>query len=253
MTAFGYLVVAVFLPLFPASMLFNRLFARIGGASLRMALLLVWPQLGLLALALLAEPPPAWVVYWAVLTACFYAFRALALRDLGLWTAHMATSSWSLLWVVAMFVRDEKVLILQAVGLSVPFIILAWLVSRLEVVFGAAYAGTYGGGLAQTVPRLSLVLVLSLLAAVGTPLFPAFFTLLATLAQALPVVPAAALTILVVWLLWAWAGVRMQRGMVVGPAIVEPRPDLDIPASLAAGTALALLAVAGAISLGYLL
>ncbi len=252
MTAFGYLVVAVFLPLFPASMLFNRLFARVGNAPLRMALLLVWPQLGLLVLTRLAEPPPAWVVYWAVLTACFYAFRALALRDLGLWTAHMATSAWSLLWVVATFTGDQTALILQAVGLSAPFIILAWLVSRIEAVFGAAFAGTYGG-LAQTVPRLSLLLVLSILAAVGTPLFPAFFTLLATITQALPVVPGAALIILIVWLLWAWAGARMQRGMVVGPAAVEPRPDLDVPVSLVPGIVLVCLAVAGATSLGYLL
>jgi NADH:ubiquinone oxidoreductase subunit 4 (subunit M) len=190
-------------------------------------------------------------VYWAVLTACLYAFRAVALRDLGLWTAHMATSAWSLLWVVAGFAGDQTALILQAVGLSAPLIILAWLVARLEAVFGAAYAGTYGG-LAQTVPRLSLLLVLSILAAVGTPLFPTFFTLLATITRALPVVPGAALIMLVVWLLWAWAGARMQRGMVVGPAAVKPGPDLDRPGSLVPAIALVFLAIAGATSLGYL-
>jgi len=252
MTAFGYLLAAVFLPLFPASMLFNRLFAGIGNAWLRMLLLLVWPQLGLLVLAALAGRPPAWVVYWAVLTACLYAFRSLAVRELGLWTAHMATSAWSLLWVAAMFVHDHTVLALQAVGFSAPFILLAWLVAHLESVFGAAYAGTYGG-LAQTVPRLSLLLVLNLLAAAGTPLFPGFFILLAIITQSLSGMPAGALLILVVWLLWAWAAARMTRGMVIGPACAEARPDLHIAAVVPAGFLLTILAVAGATSLGYLL
>lgn len=252
MTSPAYLIAAVFLPLFPASMLFNRLFPRVGNAWLRMALLLVWPQLGLLALAMLPGRPPVWIVYWAVLTACLYAFRALALRDLGLWTAHMATSAWSLLWAVAMFAESETALVLEAVALSVPFVLLAWLASRLEAQFGAAYAGTYGG-LAQTLPRLSTLLSLSILAAVGTPLFPAFFTLLAAVTQSLPVMPGAAVLMLAVWLLWAWAGARMTRGMTVGPARADAGPDLGVVASVAPGIVLALLAVSGLAALGYLI
>jgi len=252
MSSFGYLAAAFFLPLFPASMLFNRLFARVSNAWLRILLLLVWPQLGLFALAALAERPPVWVVYWAMLTAGLYAFRALAVRDLGLWTAHVATSAWSLLWVLALFSRNETLPVLEAVAFSAPFMLLAWLVSRIESLFGAAYAGT-GAGLAQTAPRLSLLLVLTLLAAVGTPLFPGFFILLATLIQLLPAMPVAALMVPVVWLLWAWAGARMTRGMVVGPASAEPKPDIDLAAAVPPGILLALLAVAGAGSLGYLL
>lgn len=252
MTWSAYLLVAVFLPLFPASMLFNRLFAAVGNVWFRMALLLVWPQPGLMVLAALDKPAPGWIVYWAVLTAGLYAFRALALRDLGLWTAHMATSAWSLLWVVALYAPGEAMLILQAVVFSAPFVVLAFLVSRLASVFGAAYAGVHGG-LARTVPRLSLLLVLVILAVVATPPFPGFFMLLAMMSRSLDAAPLAAPGVLVIWLLWAWAGARMTRGMVVGPACAEARPDLSLAATVPSGIVLALLAVAGVTSVGYLL
>jgi NADH:ubiquinone oxidoreductase subunit 4 (subunit M) len=251
MTSPGYLVVALFLPLFPLSMLFNRLYARVGNLRVRMFLLLVWPQPGLLVLAALPGQPPAWVIYWAVVTACFYAFRAVALRDLTLWIAYMATSAFSLLWVMALFAPGGMLLVLQAVAFSAPFVLLAWLASRIEALFGAAYAGTYGG-LAQTAPRLSVLLVFSILAAVGTPLFPGFFALLATIAHLLPVLPGAALLMLTAWLLWAWAGVQMTRGLVVGPAAEEPKPDLGLAATLSPVVLLVVLVVAGVASLGYL-
>ncbi|MGD8937164.1 MAG: hypothetical protein PVF07_11860 [Thiogranum sp.] len=251
MTSLAYLVVALFLPLFPISMLFNHLYARVGNPWLRMFLLLVWPQLGLLVLAALPGQPPTWVIHWAVVTACFYAFRAVALRDLTLWIAYMATSAFSLLWVMAQFASGDMLLVLQAVAFSAPFVLLAWLASRIEALFGAAYAGTYGG-LAQTAPRLSVLLVFSILAAVGTPLFPGFFALLATIAHLLPVLPGAALLMLTAWLLWAWAGAQMTRGLVVGPAAEESKPDLGLAATLPPGMLLVVLAVAGVTSLGYL-
>lgn len=251
MLLLGYLAVALFLPLFPISMLFNRLYARVGSPWLRMFLLLVWPQIGLLAFAALPGPPPAWVIYWAVLTACLYAFRAVALRDLTLWTGYLGTSAWSLLWAMAVFAPSDRLPVLQAAAFSTPLILLAWLESRLQALFGAAYAGTYGG-LAQTTPRLSVLLIFSVLAAVGTPLFPAFFALLATIAQTVPVLPGAAVIMLFVWLLWAWAGVQMTRGMVVGPAVDEPKPDLGLVATLTSGSLLAVLAIAGVTWLGFL-
>lgn len=252
MTSLSYLIAAVFLPLFPFSMLFNRLFARLGNAWLRAILLLAWPQAGLLIIAAGGGAVPTWVLYWAVFTACFYAFRALTLRDLALWVAYMATSAWSLLWVVALFAGDEARLALQAFGLSVPLLVVVGLAARLESTFGAAYAGA-GGGLAQSAPRLSLLLVASVLAAVGTPLFPAFFILLAAVTQLLPVAPLAALCVLSAWLLWAWGATRLIGGMVVGRADCGRGGDLDVPASTLSGIVLAVLAVLGIGTLGYLL
>lgn len=233
MSSFGYLVAALFLPLFPLSLVFNQLFARLGDVRARMALLLLWPQAGILVLSGLGEQPPDWMLWWAVSSAVFYALRSVALRDLGLWTAYMATSAWALLWPVAAFGTagdDGAVLALQAAGLSLPFVVLAWIVARLESVLGAAYSGVCGG-LAQTLPRLSGILVLSILAAQATPLVPGFFVLLSTTVSALAAMPGVAVVILAVWLLWAWSGARCLRGFIVGPACDEPRRDLGAKAT----------------------
>jgi NADH:ubiquinone oxidoreductase subunit 4 (subunit M) len=232
MSSLGYVLAAVFLPLFPFSMLFNQLLARLANARLRMILLLLWPQLGVLALLRLGEGPPTWMVWWAVATAILYALRSVVLRDLGLWTGYMATSAWSLLWPAAGFAASSEggdALALHAVALSLPFVLLAWLTDRLESEFGAAYAGVCGG-LAETLPRLSGLLVLAVLAAVATPVVPGFFTLLSITIHALPVMPGAVVLILTVWLLWAWSGVRILRGFIVGPACAEPRRDLGATA-----------------------
>jgi len=246
MSSLGYLAAAVFLPLFPFSMLFNRLFARLDNAAARMGLLLLWPQLGVLALGTLGERPPAWMLRWAVATAALYALRSVAVRDLGLWTGYMATSAWALLWLAAAFgiAAADWVLALQAAGLSLPFVLLAWLVGRIETELGAAYAGV-GGGLAETLPRLSGILVLAILAAVASPLVPGFFALLATTVHALPVMPGVATLILTIWLLWAWSGARTLRGFIVGPACAEPKRDLGITATGLLGLAFVVLVLAG--------
>jgi hypothetical protein len=247
MTPTGFLVAAAFLPLFPFSMLFNRLFARLASAWLRMALLLLWPQLGVLALVTLGEKPDAWLVWWAVATSGLYALRTVALKDLRLWTGYMATSAWSLLWPAAAFAPldgSAYTLALQAAGLSAPFVLLTWISGRLDAEHGAAYAGVCGG-LAVTVPRLSGLLTLAILAAVATPLVPGFFIVLATTLNALPAVPGAALLILTVWFLWAWSGVRILRGFIVGPARGAPGRDLGHASVALLGLMLVVLMLAG--------
>ncbi len=244
MSSFGYILAAIFLPLFPASMLFNWLFFRIGNVWLRSGLLLVWPQLGLWLLAAVTEEPPVGLIYWGVLTAGLYAFRACALRDFRLWTAHMATSSWALLWLAAAVNEGGYEVNLQAAAFSAPFVLLAWFIFRIESSFGAAYAGAVGG-LALTVPRLAGVLVMTVLAAVATPLFPGFFVLLQTITQALMVVPGAAVMVLGVWLLWAWAGTRILQGLVFGPASSEPGADLAGVTTGLLGSVLLVLVIAG--------
>ncbi|EXJ15178.1 hypothetical protein [Imhoffiella purpurea] len=247
MSPFGALMVGLFLPLFPFSMVFNRLFARLDAPGPRIGLLLLWPQIGILALTALGEPPPAWILWWAVATAALYALRALSVRDLGIWTGFMATSAWSLLWPAAALATprpDLAVLIIQGLGLSLPLMLLAWLTAWLEDTFGAAYAGVCGG-LGAALPRLSLLLTLAILAAVATPAVPGFFTLLSTSLQALTVMPGLALPILTVWLLWAWGGARILGGFIPGPACETQGPDLNGAHFRRLGLALVVLVAIG--------
>lgn len=225
MTTYTLLPVALLLPLYPFSMLFNRLFARVDATWARVLLLAAWPTAGIALLAVQEVTPPPWIAYWAAFTALLYAFRSLALRDLGVWIAHLATSAWSLLWLVPVLYPGHPAPMLQLLAFGIPLLVLAWLAGALRTRFGAAYAGA-PGGLAGSLPRLAGLLVLGLLAAIGTPLFPAFFAMLGMINHAMPHLPWLALALLLVWMLWAWSGMRMLQGLVVGPAPQSTQRDL---------------------------
>jgi NADH:ubiquinone oxidoreductase subunit 4 (subunit M) len=204
-------------------MVFNLLFSRMHQPWIRAVLLLGWPQLGL-SLVVLGEPAlPDWLAAWALFSAGLYAFRALALKEVGLWISFLATSAWALLWLPLLDATSSQLVAYQALGFSVPLALLALLAAMLERHFGAAYCGLHGG-LAQTVPRFSGVLVVVVLAVVATPVFPGFFSLVATMMGAMP---STALALATVWLLWSWAGARLLQGLVVGAAATEVMPDLS--------------------------
>ncbi|MFP4560507.1 MAG: hypothetical protein ACLFRB_09005 [Thiohalorhabdus sp.] len=249
-----FLLAAVFLPLFPLSAAFTALYQRAGHSVGRAILLLAWPQLGLALAATADGPPPGWLLALALGTAALYAFRALALRELGQWTAFLAASLWALLWLTEPGAATGTAH-LHALGMSAPLALVALLTGGLERRFGAAYAGLTTG-LAQTLPRLSGVLVAAVLASVALPLFPAFFTLLALLVASTPGMPAVSLVLLAVWLLWTWAGARMIQGLVVGAAAPEAPgyrvADLGAASAWAYAAALLALAAGGLLLTGDL-
>ncbi len=233
------LLLAFFLPLFPFSVGFNALYARLGHPGLRLGLLLLWPLIGIGLYHSLAPEIPAWVLPWAVATALLYAVRLVAMREVGLWTGFLATSIWACLWPAAVYAGDH--LILYALGFGVPLAILALLVAGLEQRFGAAYTGLYGG-LALTVPRLSGVLVVAILAATATPLFPGFFVMIDILVGSDPLV---AIALVALWVLWSWAGARLMQGLIVGPANAQAIEDISIFDTWLAAVTFIGLAVAG--------
>ncbi|BAZ93484.1 hypothetical protein TspCOW1_15770 [Thiohalobacter sp. COW1] len=249
MDAAIYLLAGLFLPLFPLSMAFNLLLRRLRRPAARTLILLVWPQIGL-ALVATAPSPPDWLLYWALLTSALYAFRALTLRELGLWTGFLASSLWALLWLV--LARPGEVPpALHGLGLSVPLVLLGLLGAGLEQRFGAAYAGLHGG-LAQRLPRLSGVVVVVVLAVIAMPLFPPFFTLLTLTLATAAAAPGIALALVTVWLLWSWAAARLLQGLVVGPGDGNGAEDLSRTATWAYAAVLGLLAGAGLYLLGGL-
>lgn len=250
MDAAIYLLAGLFLPLFPLSMAFNLLLRRLRRPAPRTLLLLAWPQIGLALAATAASPPPDWLLYWALLTSALYAFRALTLRELGLWNGFIASSLWALLWLT--LARPGAVPpALHGLGLSLPLALLGLLGAGLERRFGAAYAGLHGG-LAQRLPRLSGVLVVVVLAVIAMPLFPPFFTLLTLTLATAAAAPAMALALVAVWLLWSWAAARLLQGLVVGPGDRHGAADLSRTATWAYAAVLGLLAGAGLYLLGGL-
>lgn len=216
MSYFMLLLIGLFLPLFPLSMLFNLLYARLRNPVMRGLVLLIWPQIGLAIIFTFNLSVPAWLPAWALLTSLLYALRALALRELGLWISFVGTSAWALLWIVLGSDTSNFQLQLVSFGISAPLLLMAFLVAGLERRFGAAYLGLYGG-LGQSLPRFTAVLVVVVLAIIASPLFPTFFAMLAMIIKTIPATPFVALGVGIVWLLWSWAGARLLQGLITGP------------------------------------
>lgn len=220
----SYLIAGIFLPLFPFSMLFNMLYARIPNPVLKGLCLLVWPQIGLFIVFGSGVKVTTGLAAWAVFTSLLYAFRAVALRELHIWTGFIGTSSWALIWILIANDVDSFQLRMKSVAICVPLVLLTFLGAGLERRFGAAYVGLYGG-LAQSIPRFAGMLVLVVLAIVATPLFPSFFIMISMIIKTLAVSPVMAIGIGIVWLLWSWAGTKMLSGLIAGRQI-NPLVDL---------------------------
>ena len=239
MSNISLLLVALFLPLFPLSILFNVAYARLKHPVIRIVLLFAWPSVGIYLYQSLSPQIPDWLIAWALLTAALYAFRLLAMREVGVWSGYFATSVWSCLWLPLMYADSEVMMYVAWFG--VPLAVLAMLISGLEKRYGAAYTELYGG-LAQTIPRFSGVFVVTVLAIVATPVFPSFLSMLNILVASQPLV---AIILVSLWGLWSWAGMRLIQGMIVG----EPTSDVmeDLPQSLTwgFGALMLLLIIAG--------
>lgn len=221
-----YLIAGFFLPLFPLSMVFNALFGWAEHVLLRTVILLAWPQIGLVLVRTTDAPLPDWVTVLAMGTSALYAFRAIALREVGEWLAFVATSLWALLWLFVSMDMPMSLVHLHTLGLSVPLVLLAILTAGLTRRFGAAYTRLYGG-LAQSMPRFAGVLVFVVLAIIATPLFPAFFTMMTLIADSALSDPYMAVGLLLIWLLWSWAGAQLLQGLIVGPTTENGTPDLS--------------------------
>lgn len=235
------LLAALFLPLFPLSIVLNAALTRLRAPAARAALLLAWPQFGA---ALLAAQPtvPDMFAAWALLSAAFYALRLLTVRDLGLWAGFVACSALALTWQLAAAGAAAAELHLFAFWFSLPAALLALLAGPIARRLGAAYAGLHRD-LAAQLPRLSLVLVVLILAAIATPPFPGFFAMLDLLAG---LGAPAALGVLAVWLLWGWAATALLQGFVAGSgARTVAGGDLTRGGALAYAAALSAFAAAG--------
>jgi hypothetical protein len=235
------LLAGIFLPLFPLSMVFNAIFDNIKHRWLRVLLLITWPLVGLFILHYSKVIVPGWLLPLALFTAALYALRMLTLREVNQWSGFLATSLWSLLWLVVMQNNPAGLLYGYAISMSVPLVLLVLLSAGLEQRFGAAYTGLYGG-LARTIPRFAGILVTVVVAAIATPLFPTFFIMFDMVVETVTNTPLAAIALLLIWLLWSWAGARLIQGLIVGRASDIKIADMDmITISLYSMVLLALL------------
>jgi len=238
------LVAVALLPVFPGSLVFNLLISRAPtwwGKAVAMVLL---PEAGV---GLLAAVPNnrlplvhsrGWIVL-VVLSAVFYAFRAVSVREISIWARLMATSGLGLVWVLEDLHRKSISMEIAVLAWSVPAGLLLILAGLLTERTGGAYLGLQGG-LATVAPRLSGLLSLSVLALVATPLFPSFFALLhvLSLVQLYWLGP-----LLVLLLVWGWAAGSFLQQLLFSSYRGERFPDISMAGTSSVAFVLSLLVV----------
>ena len=242
MTEFDWLVIALFLPLFPFSAIFVLAYKKLPGIWLKSLMLLVWPQVGLLAMGTDMSFPD-WLPLWALLTSLLYAFRSLVLRDVNLWIGYIAVSCWALMWMVLPS-HSLQQLQLTLLGFSLPFALMLLRGGELHQRFGAAYCGLHGG-IVKMLPRLSTLFVFGVLAVIATPVFPGFFAMLIVLFEQVVVSPLNALLLIVIWFFWTWSGMRLIQQLVAGEPVQSQFEDVSSARAMGYGVFLLLLALLG--------
>lgn len=252
MQELSWIIAALFLPLFPLGMLFNALFQRVRIVWLRVALLLAWPLPGIWILQTATPVIPGWIVYLALFSAVLYGFRAVVVKEFGVWIGFLATSTWALNWVALAYGVKFDELVLHALAFSIPLSLLAILVAEVERRYESAYAGIISG-LAQAQPRLSGLFVFAMLAVIGSPLFPSFFSMLDTITHTVTALPAIAVGVVTVWLLWSWSGIRLLQELLVGSASQMQQADVSYGVTMLYGASLVVLIIAGLYLSGVLL
>ena len=244
MTSMSLLLAGFFLPLFPMSIVFNYVFQRASSAWLRVFIILVWPLPGLWLIENSATELVDTYVYWAMFTAVLYGFRTVVVKELSVWTGFIATSAWSLLWVAEYLGATVNDLVMHAFAYSVPLVLLALIVARLERQYESAYVGVVTG-LAQEQPRMAGIVVVVILAVIGSPVFPSFFSLLSNINNVVMLLPSVAVAIALVWLLWSWSGVRLLQELIVGDPAVFRHDDIGFGPTILFGLSLILLVGGG--------
>lgn len=233
--------VALFLPLFPLSVVFNATLAKLRHPLLRFLLLLIWPQIGVLLLDQIHAAIPQWWVAWALASAAFYAVRLLSCRDLGRHAGFLASSALALAWGMAAAGADTATLSQFVLWMSLPPALLVLVDGALTRRFGAAFAGLTPG-LGIGLPRLSGLLVVTMLAAIATPPFPGFFALLDLLNQ---LQGGSMVAVLTIWLIWGWAATRLIQGFITGEVRHDVIKDLSRRSTVIGSAVLVMLAGAG--------
>jgi len=239
-----WMLAGLFLPLFPLSMLFNAIYQRTDNVWLRVLLLLIWPLPGIWLLDISVGEMPGWLPLWALLSSVLYAFRAVVIRDLGIWSGFMATSAWSLAWLATGSEAPAVTLLMHVVSFSMPLLVLNFLAAEIERRYESVYAGIVSG-LGLTVPRLSGLLVITILAVISSPLFPGFFSMLSNITHSLMDNPLAGLGVGIIWLLWSWSGIRLLQLFLVGQESRSNHADIGRVAGLGYLTLLILLITGG--------
>lgn len=252
MESYIWILAALFLPLFPLSMVFNTVYQRLSLPLFRFLLVLVWPLPGVWLLKNHSGALPEWLVYCALATALLYGFRAVVVKEIGMWGGFLATSAWSLCWIIFIASNGVDALSFHILSFALPLALMSLVVGEIIHRYESAYVGIVRG-LAQAQPRLSGVMIIVMLAAIASPLFPGFFSMLQIITSLVMDYPVLAAGMLLLWLLWSWSGIRLLQELLVGPAPPVRYRDISRARAMAYAVLIVILFLVGLFVSGVLL
>lgn len=252
MQSYVWLLAALFLPLFPLSMVFNSVYQRLSMPLVRFVLIIVWPFTGVWILQNVNTQPPDWLIYWALATALLYAFRAVAVKEMAMWSGFLATSAWAMGWILFIVGDGVNELSFHILSFALPLAVMSLLLGELIHRYESAYAGIVSG-VAVAQPRLSGLIIMAMMAAIASPLFPGFFSMLQIITTLVITYPLIATGLLLVWLIWSWSGIRLLQELLVGPALPVKYRDISRARAVSYGSLIVLLLLSGLYLSGVLL
>lgn len=252
MQSYIWILAALFLPLFPLSMVFNGVYQRISMPLLRFMLIIAWPLPGVWILQNTNTQLPEWLIYWALATSLLYAFRAVAVKEMAMWSGFLGTSAWALCWIIFIAGHDANELVFHVLSFALPLAVMSLLVSEIVHRYESAYVGIVSG-VAVAQPRLSGLIIMAMMAAIASPLFPGFFSMLKIITSQVMAYPLIAAGMLLIWLIWSWSGIRLLQELLVGPALPVKYRDISRARSITYGVLILLLVLSGLYLSGVLL
>lgn len=252
MQSYIWILAALFLPLFPLSMVFNGIYQRISMPLLRFTLIIAWPFPGVWILQNTNTQLPEWLIYWALATSLLYAFRAVAVKEMAMWSGFLGTSAWALSWIIFIAGYDANELVFHVLSFALPLAVMSLLVGEIVHRYHSAYVGIVSG-VAVAQPGLSGLIIMAMMATIASPLFPGFFSMLKIITSQVIAYPLVAVGMLLIWLIWSWSGIRLLQELLVGPALPVKYRDISRARSITYGVFMLLLLLSGLYLSGVLL
>jgi NADH:ubiquinone oxidoreductase subunit 4 (subunit M) len=148
--------------------------------------------------------------------------------------------------------NGEDQVIFHILSFSLPLALMSLLVGEIVHRYESAYVGIVRG-VAQAQPRLSGVMIIVMMAAIASPLFPGFFSMLQIITSMVLTYPLLVAGLSLLWLIWSWSGIRLLQELLVGPALAIKYRDISRARAIAYGLLIALLFLSGLLLSGVLL
>lgn len=197
------------LPIFPMSIGVNFLLSKLKGKILLVTLMLMF-SVGLYLLKILDnEVLVAYISIFALLGNILYAFRMLSVSTATTYVVFYYTLLCGFAWILK-FIEADRINFL--IEMSIPLFVFALLVSFLDKQFGTTHYRMFRG-LGTHMPRLSLVLIMSIFTLILSPFLSGFGIFILKIEKFTILYLSG---VMIIWVFLTWSGLRLIEKLIYG-------------------------------------